>query len=348
MNRILDYHLLGNPVLKYFISFFLFLIITKVLYYFKTKITKTIEKIAQKTETKFDDLIIELIKKIKWFEYQFIAFYIAIRPLNIHPKIDAILQWLLIFIITFRVVSSLEEILNFWFSLISEDEYIKSLNAIRIFLRVFLWIIAILFILQNAGININSLLTGLGIGGVALALASQTILGDIFNFFVIILDKPFKKGDFIILPLSNLSGTIEDIGLKSTKIRTLRGELLIITNSKIMGEMIQNFSSMKERRVVQNIGVIYETPLEKLKIIPDIIKKIIEKTPNTRFDRAHLTNFGSYSIDFEFVYYVTSPDYNLYMDTHQDILNEIADKFKKENIQFAYPTQKLYLVKEGK
>ncbi|MEF3280789.1 MAG: mechanosensitive ion channel family protein [Elusimicrobiota bacterium] len=347
MNSVLDFNLFGNTVLKYIISIAIFITATKLLYYFKSKILKKIEEISQKTETKFDDFTVDLINRIKWFEYQFIALYIALKPLYLNPKIQIILHWILVIIITYRVVSSLEAIINFWFSQISGNEYAKSLNAIRIFFRIFVWIIAILFLLQNAGINISSLLAGVGIGGVALALASQTILGDIFNFFVIIFDKPFKVGDFISLPQQNISGTIEEIGLKSIRIRTLSGELAFITNSKIMGEIIQNFSFMRERRVLQTIGVIYETPMEKLKLIPQIIKKSVEKVEKTRFDRANLIRFNNYSIDFEFVYYILSADYSLYINLNEQVLCEIARQFQENGIEFAYPTQKLYISKQG-
>jgi small-conductance mechanosensitive channel len=138
---------------------------------------------------------------------------------------------------------------------------------------------------------------------------------------------------------------VEEIGLKSTKIRTLSGELLIMTNSKIMSEIIQNFSDMKERRVLTTITVEYATPLEKLKIIPNIIKESVNKFKDTKFDRANLIKFNNYSIDFEFVYYILSPDYNYYMSLHENILNDIVKSFKNNDIKFSYPTYKVYLAK---
>jgi small-conductance mechanosensitive channel len=345
MNEFLHYSIIGNTILKYAISIINFFIITELLYYFKSKGIKKIEEISARTTTKIDDLLVEIIKGIRWFEYQFIAFYIATRHLTINPKLDMLIYWILLILITFRITASLEKIIDFWLNDISGRDYERSMGAVKIALRIFLWIIASLFLLHNANVKIGSLLAGLGIGGVALALAAQTIFGDMFNFFVIILDKPFKIADFIVLPSQNLSGTVEEIGLKSTKIRTLSGELLIITNSKIMSEIIQNFSDMKERRVVTTVTVDYQTSLEKLKIIPDLIKRSVSGFADTRFDRANLTKFNSYSIDFEFVYYILSADYNYYMNLHENILNSIAKEFKSNGIDFSYPTHKVYVAK---
>lgn len=345
LHDFLSLKMFSNSLYGYIFSLILFFVILKILYYFKNTALKKIEKIAQKTETKLDDVFINLIKNIKWHEYQILSVYLATKNLIMPAIVSNSIKYLLIITITYRTVASLDEILNFWLSEISGTDYEKSIKTLRVIFKVIIWIIAVLFLLHNFGVKVGALLTGLGIGGVAVAFASQTILGDIFNFFVIILDKPFKIGDFILLPSQNLSGTVEEIGLKSVKIRTLRGELLIITNSKIMSEMIQNFSTMKERRVVFNTQVIYGTPIEKIKIIPEIIKKSVEKLNNTRFDRSNLSVFNNYSIDFETVYYITSPDYALYMQTHEKLLHNIAEEFKKENIEFAYPTQKIYINK---
>jgi small-conductance mechanosensitive channel len=345
MSAFLRYIILNNTVLNYIISIITFFIITELLYYFKSKGIERIEKISSRTSTTLDDLFVEIIKGIKWFEYQYVAFYIATRHLVINTKLDTLIYWILLIIITFRITASLEKIIDFWLNDISGKDYQRSIGAVKVGFRIFLWIIAILFLLHNANVKIGSLLAGLGIGGVALALAAQTIFGDMFNFFVIVLDKPFKIGDFIVIPSQNLSGTVEEIGLKSTKIRTLSGELLIMTNSKIMSEIIQNFSTMKERRVLTTITVEYTTPLEKLKIIPNIIKEAVNKFKDTKFDRANLVKFNNYSIDFEFVYYILSPDYNYYMSLHEKILNDIAAEFKNNNIAFSYPTYKVYIDK---
>ena len=342
-NEYLSYSFLSNSLYKYITSFVIFFISIKILYYFKKYALSKIEELSKNTETKIDDALIEIIKGISWLEYQIIAIYLATRNLTFPITLSNIIKYLLIFSITYRVVISLEKLLKFTLEEISGKEYEKSIKIIGIIFRVVIWIIAVLFILHNLGVKITALLTGLGIGGIAIAMASQTILGDMFNFFVILLDKPFKIGDFIVLPSQKLSGTVEEIGLKSVKIRTLTGDLLIITNSKIMSEIIQNFSYMIERRVVFTLNIVYNTPEEKLKLVPKIVKEVIENTENARFDRSNIINLGSYSIDFENVYYVKSSDYDLYVRTNEKILSEIFKKFKENNISFAYPTQKIIL-----
>jgi small-conductance mechanosensitive channel len=179
----------------------------------------------------------------------------------------------------------------------------------------------------------------LGVGGIAIALAAQTILGDIFNYFVIFFDRPFEVGDFI--KVGEVAGTVEYTGLKTTRIKSISGEQVIFTNGNITNSTIYNFKRLIERRVVFKFGVRYEIGKEKLAMIPDIVQSIIAKQPETRFDRAHFASFGSYSLDFEVVYFVLSPDYNLYMNTQQQINLSLYAEFENKGIEFAYPTYRL-------
>ena len=335
---------LSNTLRLYLYSLILFIVYLTVLYILRHYVFKKLEELSLKTETDLDDLLVKLIKRIKNPEYQLIAFYFAIRHLDRHTNFDYALRIVLIVVFTYRAITILKELTNYSINKIQKKvEDVPALESVKIISDIIIWIIGILFILHNLGFKIGAILTSLGIGGVAIALASQNILGDIFNFFVILFDKPFRKGDFVVI--SNISGVVEEIGLKSTKVRALSGELVTITNTKVFSDIIQNYAKMKERRVVGKIGVIYETEEKKLKLIGDIIKKSIEKRPNTRFDRANLVNFGNFSIDFEFVYYITNPDYNLYILTQEKIFNDIFEAFKNEGIEFAYPTQKIYLDK---
>jgi len=338
---------LSNTIISYIYSIIVYILAINILFFLRERIFYKLEILAQKTKTNIDDLIIALIKKIKNPEYQLIAFYIATRNLDKAFWFDYTLKIILLLVITYRVLTIIEELFSYWISTLEskEEQPIAALSSVKIIFKVIIWIIAILFILHNAGVKIGALIASLGIGGVAIALASQTILGDIFNFFVILLDKPFKKGDFIVLA-GNISGTVEEIGLKSTKIRSLQGEIISVTNTKVFSDIIQNYALMKERRVVNTIGVIYQTPPEKLEKIKDIIKKCIEKAEKTRFDRANLVKLNSSSIDFEFVYYILDPDYSVYIKTQEKIIMEIIKEFLNEGINFAYPTQTLFIEKK--
>jgi len=198
--------------------------------------------------------------------------------------------------------------------------------------------------LHNLGIDITALIASLGIGGIAVALAVQNILADLFACLTISFDKPFVIGDFIIV--GDLMGTVEHIGLKTTRIRSLSGEQLVFSNNDLLGSRIRNFKRMYERRVVFNFGVVYQTSYDHLAEIPAMVKKVIGAQEQTRFDRAHFKSYGDSSLDFEVVYYVLVPDYNTYMDIQQAINMSLFRQFEKKGIQFAYPTRTLYINQE--
>ena len=209
--------------------------------------------------------------------------------------------------------------------------------------KLVLWTIVLLLALDNAGIDVTALIAGLGIGGVAIALASQNILGDLFSALSIVLDKPFVLGDFIIV--GDLMGTVEKIGLKTTRVRSLSGEQLVFSNADLLQSRIRNFKRMYERRVVFSIGVTYQTAADKLEAIAGMIREIVASQDEVRFDRSHFKNFGDSALVFETVYYVLTPDYNRYMDIQQSINLALYRVFAKEGLEFAYPTQTIYLEK---
>lgn len=218
---------------------------------------------------------------------------------------------------------------------------VSMINVIGLIARILLWSLVLLLALDNLGINITALVTGLGIGGIAVALAVQTVLSDLLASLSIVLDKPFTIGDFLII--AEHMGSVEYIGLKTTRIRSLSGEQLVFSNSDLLKSRIRNFGRMYERRVVFKIGVTYQTPRDHLTAIPGIIRAAIESQDKTRFDRSHFVSYGDFSLVFETVYYVLGADYNLYMDIHQAINLYIHEKFEDQGIEFAYPTQTLFL-----
>ncbi|PWU13008.1 MAG: mechanosensitive ion channel protein MscS [Bdellovibrio sp.] len=204
-----------------------------------------------------------------------------------------------------------------------------------------LFVTLVLFGLSNLGFDIRALLAGLGVGGVAVALAAQNILGDVLASLSIVLDKPFMIGDFIVV--GPQMGTVEYVGIKTTRLRSLSGEELIFSNKDLLESRIQNFKRMFERRVLHTYGVPYSTPTEKLKQIPDWIKAAIARHPQLRLERCHLAKFSDSAITFETVFWVADPDYNLFMDLQQKVLLEIRDAFTAQDVQFAYPTQSIFL-----
>ena len=210
-------------------------------------------------------------------------------------------------------------------------------------IKVAVWGLGVTFLLDNLGFKISAVVAGLGIGGIAVALAAQTVLGDLFSYFTIFFDRPFEVGDFIVI--DDFLGTVEYIGIKTTRLRSLSGEQLIFSNTDLTSSRLRNYKRMENRRVVFQLGVTYQTKTEQLREIPEIIAHIIKKSDNTVFDRAHFSSYGDFSLNFETVYYVKSRDYNIYMDTQQTINLLIYRQFAEEGIEFAYPTQTLFFDK---
>lgn len=215
-----------------------------------------------------------------------------------------------------------------------------TLAALSYLARFALWTVLVLLLLDNLGVRVTALVAGLGIGGVAVALALQNVLGDLFASLAIALDKPFQIGDFIIV--DQYLGTVEHIGLKTTRVRSLWGEQLVFSNNDLLQSRIRNFKRMTERRVVFNVAVVYQTPYEKLARIPRILQEVVEQQP-VRFDRAHFKEYGESGLVFEVVYYVLDPDYTVYMDIQQAINLKLFRRFQQEGIEFAYPTRTVYV-----
>lgn len=343
----------GNSFFEYFIAIIIFFALVLALKVFQAIILSRLYHLAEKTETDFDDTLIDIFKKIKPPFYFFLAIYFSIQYLAVAPLLEKVLLALFLVAIVFEVVQALSKLLDYFVRKYfeknkEEDEDDKHSEAmvklLGIIVKIILWAIGFVMILSNLGINVTSLVAGLGVGGIAIALALQTILGDLFSAFAIYLDKPFKVGDFIVIGTD--MGVVEKIGIKTTRIKTLQGEQLVVSNQELTKARIQNFQKMENRRVVLRLGVLYETAEDKLKQIPEIIKKVVDDTEGAEFDRAHFADYGDFSLNFETVFYVNSPEYNVYMDIRQKVNYQIFNEFAKVGIEFAYPTQKIFLSKE--
>ncbi|HZJ11218.1 MAG TPA: mechanosensitive ion channel family protein [Methyloceanibacter sp.] len=212
----------------------------------------------------------------------------------------------------------------------------NALSLIQFFVRVAVWSLALLLLFENIGFDVTALVAGLGIGGIAVALAAQSVLGDLFSSLAIVLDRPFEVGDFIVFGDQN--GTVEKIGIKTTRIRSLSGEQISCSNSDLVKSRIHNFRRMAERRIVLVLGVTYDTPADKLERIPGMVKQIVEAQSQARFDRTHFRSFGDSALEFEVVYFVLSADYTVYMDVQQAINFCVLRTFEEQGIGFAFPT----------
>lgn len=215
----------------------------------------------------------------------------------------------------------------------------------RFLLRTLVWIVALLAMLDNLGVNITALVASLGIGGVAVALAVQTILSDLFASISIGLDKPFEAGDFIVF--GQVAGSIEHVGLKTTRIRSLGGEQIVCSNTELLKQTIQNYKRMQQRRIVFTVRVTYLTDVERAAAVPGLIRAQIERQPDTRFDRAHLARFGDNALEYEAVYYVMTADYNRYMDIQQEINLGIMRELEAADVALALPERLVHITRRG-
>jgi len=323
-----------------------------VIVFFLTSIIKHIlrkklSSFAAGTVSLWDDLIAELAGRFHVVFFFLLSIYVGSLKITLPETAHNILKIAFIIVSLIQVAILASYTIEFWIEqyrkqkIDTNAEAVTTLTSVGFVLRLMIWAIFLLIALQNIGVNISTFIAGLGIGGIAVALAAQNILGDLFASFVIVLDKPFVIGDFIIV--NEYLGAVERIGLKTTKIRSLSGEQLVFSNTDLLKSRIRNFKRMYERRVVFTIGVLYQTPYEKLSEIPKMISSIIESKTQVRFDRAHFKEYGDYSLKFEVVYWVQGPDYNVYMDIQQAINLDIYKQFQDEGIEFAYPTQTLLL-----
>lgn len=338
---------LGNTLVDYTEAILVFIVLLVGFKLFQTLLLSNLRKLAHKTQTDVDDTFIKVVDSIRPPFYSFIAFYLAIKVLVISAFIAKVIEVILIIWIVYEVVSVFQIVVNYIIAKrFTDEEDVATRSALSMVGKItkgILWAVGILMILSNLGVNITSLIAGLGIGGVAVAFALQNILSDLFSSFAIYFDKPFVVGDFIVV--GEDSGTVEKIGIKTTRLRSLSGEELVISNRELTTARIQNFKRLVERRVNAILGVVYGTKKEKLEAIPKMIQEIIESAPKTRFDRVHLKSFGPSSLDFEVSYYIQTDDYNEFMDIREEVNLGIVEVFEKEKVAFAYPTQTIYLEK---
>lgn len=308
---------------------------------------KHVQKMVKQHAVPFWVVLLEVVRRTKWF----FIFIFALACGSLVIEIPATYRGVInsITVIAFVLQAGL------WASAgmrvmteqyreqkLSEDPAsVTTLNVLNFIAKVVIWAIVLLLVLDNLGVNITALIAGLGVGGIAVALAMQTILGDLFASLSIVLDKPFVLGDFLII--GDLLGSVEHVGLKTTRLRSLSGEQLVFSNSDLLNSRIRNFGRMYERRVVFKLGVTYQTPRDKLIKIPAIVQDAINQQDKVRFDRSHFQEYGSFSLNFESVYFVLGPDYNEYMDIQQAVNLYIHEAFEKEGIEFAYPTQTVFM-----
>lgn len=293
------------------------------------------------------ELVLALLKRTTRIFTIAVASYLALKLLSIPPRIDKITDGAILVIFWLQAGLWGSASVRFAIDQRSQrdgllDESTSSMAILRFVGLTVVWVIAVLMLLANLGVNITALVTGLGIGGVAVALAVQNVLSDLFASLSIALDKPFKVGDALVI--DDVIGKVEHIGIKSTRIRAVGGEQVVISNAQLLSARVRNFGRAEERRAFYTIGVTYETPADKLRRVPAIVEGIIASMPGARFERCHFLRFGPYSLDFEMAFYSTSPDFNSLVELQQEFNLRLVEAFAFEGIHFAYPTTRQFNV----
>lgn len=348
--NILEYSFYENTVQTWLIALASSILTVLILQLIRRILEKRVVALIKKSQTKIDDYLLPLLRQTRLFFLLAVGVYVGsfflALPENAHIWVGKIIRlvffiqagcWgagLIAYFVTHQMSEKMED---------DEAEDATTIDALGLIAKIALWVIVGLLTLDNLGVEVNSLIASLGIGGIAIALALQNILGDLFASLSIALDKPFVIGDYIII--DNFAGDVEDIGLKSTRIRSVSGEEIVFSNTDLLSSRIRNYRLIKERRVSFSIGVSCSTPFEKLVQIPVIIEEIISSLDKVRFSRAHFKEMGDFSLNYEIVYFSQSPDYIFFMDVRQEINLAIYKRFAKEGIELPYPTQTLFIEK---
>jgi small-conductance mechanosensitive channel len=322
-----------------------------ILWALKKFVVARLSRISQSTDNYIDDIVTNVLCSTRQFWILGVSLYIGVHSLDLKPSTFMKIDRVFIILGAIQGIIWGKAAISSWVEITiqrknSDPSVRTSLGFVGIVLKMLLIAAVVIFALNNLGVNVSTFIAGLGVGGIAIALATQNILGDLFSSLSIVLDKPFVVGDYI--SLGEWQGTIEKVGLKTTRIRSLSGEQIIVSNSDLLSSKIRNYKRMEERRVAFTLGLEYSTKREDLKKAPGIVEQIIRSYPKTKFDRAHFLNYGPSSLDVEVVYIFQSAVFNEYADVHQKILIDINEAFEANNLEFAFPTQSIIVERKIK
>ena len=335
-----------NSVKDYFIALAIFLVSLLVIRLLKAILIKRLQMWAKGTKNTLDDLIMHTVSRFGIPALNFVALYFAIFSLNLSPKVERVLEVATASVVAFFLIRLVASLIRYFLEdYVRKQEHgeekVNQVQGIVLIITIVVWSLGLLFLFSNLGYDVTAIIAGLGVGGIAVALAAQNIISDLFNYLVIFFDKPFEVGDFIIV--DEKLGTVDHIGIKTTRLKSLSGEQLVFSNSDLTNSRIHNYKRMQTRRIVFTFRITYQTDMEKLREIPEIVRGIIKNEERTTVDRVHLSSFDESCITFEAVHIVKSSDYNVYMDIQQAINFNILKAFNERGIEFAYPTRTIHL-----
>ena len=333
----MDFSFLNNDLESWAIAVAVLLGATLAMHWLRRLALHKMQNLARRTPTMADDLVAKMLRKTYLLIMLVVSAYLASLALDLTDKQRLVVSRVAIAALILQLAIWGDTLMRAWrdYAFVSDTPRKASRTILCFLLRLALWVIAFLMVLDNFGFNITTLVASLGIGGIAVALAVQNILGDLFASLSIMLDKPFEIGDFIIV--GDVLGSVEHIGLKTTRLRGLGGEQVIFANGDLLKSRIHNHKRMETRRVAFVLRVAYGAGDRQLARVPVLIREVVDAQPMAAFERAHFFNYGEWSLNFEVVYHFQSPDYIAHMDTQQAILLEIYRRFEREGIRFAHP-----------
>lgn len=347
-NALLGRVYLGNSVRDWLVAATVFVVALALLLVVRWLLVRQLGRVAEHTRTRLDGYAVSLLKHTRYSFLVIMALAPALKVLVLPERIATLITPLLRLVLIIQVGLWLGELVTLHIQGLASRRAatdvasVTTIRAMGLVVQLVLWVVVFLLALRNFGVDVTALLTTLGVAGIAAALAVQNILGDLLASLSIVLDKPFVVGDFIIV--GDYLGTVEEIGLKTTRLRSLSGERIVFSNADLLQSRIRNYKSMTQRRIVFTFGVEYGTPGEVVAQIPGVVKEVITGIELTRFDRSHFQKFGDWSLVYETVYYVTDPDYNRYMDVQQRINLELYRRLEELGARFALPAR---VVMEG-
>lgn len=327
-----------NTLGEYFIVAGIFLVSTIIILLITKLLLKGVKKRAAKSNKVIDSILIKGLEHTILPLIYICILYFAIGTLDFPNKLENKIHTVFIFLLTFLGIRSIIGIIKIYLNSYFKDKTDgtsreKQISGIVNIFSFIIWSVGLIFLLDNVGFKVSTVIAGLGVGGIAIALAAQAILGDLFSYFVIFFDRPFEIGDFI--EVGGQSGTVENIGIKTTRVRGIGGEQIVFSNQNLTSTQLHNYKRMERRRSLFTLRIDFNTPKQKLEEVPKIIKKIIDEQEKVTFERSHLASVGEYAYIFETVYYVDDPDYKLYMDIQQNVILNANKKFEEKGIKLA-------------
>jgi len=314
---------------------------------FKFILVARLKKIAKKTNTDYDDVLIAVLNKISWLFYLVLSAFIAMQSLAVSEKVYTTANYVFVIVFGWQIIKSILVVVDFVLhkamSVGEEEPDMHKIDLFSKLIKVLVWTVGIILVISNLGYDVTALIAGLGVGGIAIAFALQNVLEDIFSSFSIYMDQPFRIGDYIVV--GDKMGTVTKIGIKTTRLLSVQGEEVVVSNKELTNAHIQNYRKIEERRTQFNIGVAYETSNEKLKKIPRMVEKIITSIEGCRFERCAFKEFADFSLNYDIVFHFKNNNYNEYLAAREQINLNIKSEFEKESIEFAYPTQTVIVKK---